>query len=364
MTSASPPSAPRGPWRRARPLIALAVALAAGAWLLTVVESAPPASGPTPAVAAASQPPPDAVSTPGRLADGTEYTPLFYADAATSVGTASTAAEDRLVLRSPAGERELRRVQRDRFAQFLGFTAADGFVYWAESGALPGGSYETRLWRAPLDASAAPASLTADTGAVVFFDSEYDLVVAGGRVHWIAAPPDDSARTELRSVPVGGGAVTTTPFEGRFRHTAWPWLVSVDDQAPLVLANPETGERRTVTRAAAETVVCTPQWCRSMVDVGDRHLYDVRHPDGSARRRVPGDLTAITVDAAIAGRYELFTELNAGQVRLVSYDLTTSAVRVLSPGVGVVTARAGVVWWADRPASPTSWRSIDLRKLS
>jgi hypothetical protein len=101
-----------------------------------------------------------------------------------------------------------------------------------------------------------------------------------------------------------------------------------------------------------------------MVNVGDRHLYDVRHPDGSARRRVPGDLTAITVDAAVAGRYELFTELHADQVRLVAYDLTTSAVRVLSPSVGITTARAGVVWWADRPSSPTSWLSIDLREPS
>jgi hypothetical protein len=365
VTSASPAPAPPRPsrltWRRARPLIALAAALAAAGWLLTVVESSsPPTSVPMQQAASASPPP--AVSISGKLADGSEYTPLFYADAATSVGTASSAgADDRLVLRSPAGERELRRIARDRYPQFLGFTAADRVLYWAESAALPDGTYETRLWRAPLDGSAPPASLTADTGAAVFFDSEFDLVVAGGRLHWIAAPPDDSARTELRSVALTGGAVTTTSFEGRFRHTSWPWLLSVDEQAPLVLANPETGERRTVTRAAAESVVCTPAWCRSMVQAGDRHLYDVRHPDGTARRRVPGDLTAITVDSAVAGRYELFTELNAGQVRLVAYDLDSSSMRILSPSIGVTSARAGVVWWADRPANPTAWLSIDLR---
>jgi hypothetical protein len=344
------------------PLIALAVALAAGGWLLAGGRSSPP-PGPAPAVASAavSGPAPSTISA--RLPDGVEYTPLFYSDAATSVGTAPTpdGTADRLVQRSGSGDRELRRLPKAQYAQFLGFTTATGALYWAESVALPDGAYETRLWRAPLDGSAPPASLTTDTGAAVFFDSEYDLVVADGRLHWIAAPPDDSPRTELRSVAVTGGAVTTTPFEGRFRHTSWPWLLSVDDQAPLVLANPQTGERRTVTRAAAEAVVCNPEWCRSMVETGDRRLYDVRHPDGTARTRVPGDLTAVTIDNALAGRYEIFTQAQAATVRLVAYDVKTGGLRILGVDVGMTTARAGVVWWADRPSSPTTWKSVDLR---
>ncbi|MEV6922997.1 hypothetical protein AB0M46_00585 [Dactylosporangium sp. NPDC051485] len=346
--------------RKASPLIALAVALAAGAWLLTTVHNGPPAVS-TAASAPASAAPPAAKSISATLSDGAEFTPLFYADAATPVGTATDATDDRLLLRSPSGDRELRRLPRDRFAQFLGFTAADGVLVWAESSALPGGTYETRLWRAPLDGSAPPVSLTADTGAAVFFDSEYDLVVAGGRVHWVAAPPDDTPRTELRSVAATGGPVTTTYFDGRFRHTAWPWLLSVDDQAPLVLADPQSGERRTVTKAAAESVVCTPTWCRSMVQAADRHVYDVRHPDGTSRRRVPGDLTAIARDNAVAGHYELFTELHGDDVRLVAYDLDTSESKVLAPNVGVTATRAGIVWWADRPSSPTAWLSVDLR---
>ncbi|MFG2044180.1 hypothetical protein [Dactylosporangium sp. NPDC048998] len=348
--------------RKARPLIALAVALAAAGWLLTAVGSAPstPPSA-TPAAATASPPAPVVFSA--TLPDGAEYTPLFYAGATTSVGTALTpdGSADRLILRDRGGDRELRRAPRDRYAQFLGFTAADGTLYWAESAADPDGTYETRLWRAPLDGSSPPASLTADTGAAVFFDSEYDLVVADGRLHWVAAPPDDGARTELRSVALTGGRVTTASFEGRFRHTAWPWLLSVDDQAPLVLANPQTGERRTVTRAAAETVVCTPVWCRSMVQLGDRHIYDVLHPDGTARRRVPGDLTAVTIDNALAGRYEIFTEAQGATVRLVAYDIDAGVIRLLGTDIGVTTARAGVVWWADRPANPTAWKSLDLR---
>ncbi|WP_432825221.1 hypothetical protein [Dactylosporangium sp. CA-092794] len=350
--------------KRARPLIALAVALAVGGWLLAARPATPrtPPGSPT-ATAAPAAKLPTPHSMPAKLTDGAEYTPLFYVDATTAVGTAPTpdGSADRLILRSSTGDRELRRFPQDRYAQFLGFTASAGTLYWAESAATQAGPYETRLWRAPLDGSAPPASLTANTGAAVFFDSEYDLVIADNRVNWVAADPDNSQRTELRSVPITGGPVTTKAFDGRFRHTTWPWLLSVDDQAPLQLANPLTGERRTVSRAAAESVVCTPEWCRSMVLGAGRSLFDARHPDGSARRRIPGDLTAVTVDTAIAGHYEIFTQLSGDRVALVAYDLTTSTIQPLAADTGVTSARAGVVWWADRPANPTTWNAIDLR---
>jgi hypothetical protein len=341
-----------------RPLIALAVALTAGGVLLaTVNRGAPGPSTPAPAAVATRTP----ASISARLADGADYTPLFYANAAISIGTAPTPDDtaDRLLLRASSGDRELRRLDKDRYPQFLGVTAADGTLYWAESSALTDGTYETRLWRAPLDGTTPPAPLTADTGAAVFFDSEYDLVIAEGRVHWVAAAPGDAARTELRSVPVAGGPVTTTPFEGRFRHTTWPWLLSVDDQAPLTLADPQTGERRVVTKAAAESVVCTPLWCRSMVTAaGDRYLFDARHPDGTARRRIPGNLTAITVDTAVAGHYELFTEYRNDRTALVAYDLQTNTTETLTTNTGVSAAKAGMVWWNEEGA----WRSVDLRQ--
>ncbi|MFB9449022.1 hypothetical protein Dvina_35690 [Dactylosporangium vinaceum] len=344
--------------RNGRTLIALAVALLAGGVLLATTHRTPtPPPARAPAVAAMEKP---SVAISANLADGTDYTPLFYVTAPVSVGTAPTPDDtaDRLLLRSPTGDRELHRLAKGRYAQFLGFTAAAGRLYWAESSALAGGGYETRLWTAAVEGTDPPVSLTADMGAAVFFDSEFDLVVADGRVNWIAAAPDSDTRTELRSVAVTGGPVTTVAFAGRFRHTAWPWLLSVDDAAPLVLADPLTGARRTVTKAAAESVVCTPTWCRSMVTAaGDRYLFDVRHPDGSARRRVPGNLNAITVDAAIGGRYEIFTEYRNERSTLVAYDLDTSTMQTLTENTGVSAARAGVVWWAEGG----EWRSVDLR---
>src|SRR6185369_4150768 len=102
----------------------------------------------------------------------------------------------------------------------------------------------------------------------------------------------------------------------------------------------------------------TPLWCRSMVTAaGDRYLFDARHPDGTARRRIPGNLNAITVDAAIGGRYEIFTEYRNDRTALVAYDLDTSTMQTLTANSGVSAARAGVVWWNE----DGEWRSVDLR---
>jgi len=348
--------------RRVVPLVALAVAIVVGGWLVLSRPASPPVPAKQPLGLQTSTARPS--SSPARLADGAPYTPLLYADATTSVGTAPLGSAERLVLRSPAGERELRRIEQSRYPQFLGFTVADGVLYWAESTATPAGPYETRLWRASLAAGEPATSLTADTGAAVFFDSQYDLVVADGRVHWVAAPPDDAPRTELRSVALTGGPVTTEVIEGRFRWSAWPWRQSVDQQGPLRLVNHATGETRTVTTAAAETVGCTPTWCRSAVETGaGSNLFDVMHPDGSARRRIPGDVNAATVDTGLLDRYELFTDLDGEQVRLLAYDLGSGALTVLATGVGLVVVHGGVVWWSAPPDDPTEWRALDLRTL-
>ncbi|MET7421525.1 hypothetical protein [Dactylosporangium sp. NPDC005555] len=352
--------------RRARSLIALGAALAVGGWLLfspTSHEAPPPAVAPSGAGTVTATLQPGVV--PARLADGAIYTPLFYLDAGTSVGTAPSpdGRTERLLLRGAGAPRELRSLPKERFPQWLGLTAADGVLYWAESAATAAGPYETRVWRAPVAGGPAVA-LTADTGAIVFFDSQHDLVVAEDRVHWVAATPDDAPKTEVRSVALTGGAVSTEVIEGRFRWTSWPWLVSVEPGA-AVLLNRTDGQRRQVPATAAEQVLCTPEWCRAIVETaGGRNLIDVMHADGSGRRRIPADLNTIGVDTGLLDRFELLTGVLGESLRLLAYDLPTGRTIVLAGDVGVVTARGGIVWWSTGSPDPDKWHALDLRQLA
>ncbi|GGM30663.1 hypothetical protein ACFFX1_46385 [Dactylosporangium sucinum] len=353
---------------RARPLIALAVALALGGWLLAARPAHPPVPPPQPQ--AAKTPAPQVVAqrpatTPARLADGTAFTPQFYPDAATAIGTVRSpdASAERLVLVRGGAERELRRVPAERYPQFLGFAAADGVLYWAESTATTAGPWETRMWKASLDGGA-PVSLTTDAGAAVFFDSQFDLVVAEGRLHWIAAPPDDSDRTELRSVALGGGKVTVESMPGRYRWTTWPWMQSADVQSgPVELVDRATGQRRTVAATAAETLGCTPAWCRSVAATASGNLFQVLSAEGGDRRRIPGEVNAVTVDVGLMDRYEVLTELADEKVRVLAYDLRDGTTKLLASDVGVVGARGPVVFWSTGAAAPETWNALDLRTL-
>jgi hypothetical protein len=123
------------------------VALATAAVLLWLDPPKPPDPGATASPVAAATPiagakltdtwPKARIATAsGRLSDGTEWTPWFYANADVSIGTAPTrdGTAERLLLRGPTGEpKELRRVTKDKYPQFLGFTMQGDTVYWAES---------------------------------------------------------------------------------------------------------------------------------------------------------------------------------------------------------------------------------------
>ena len=239
--------------------------------------------------------------TAARLADGAIYTPLLYLDAGTSVGTAPSAdgTAERLLLRGAAAPRELRSVPKDRFPQWLGLTAEDGVLYWAESSATGAGPYETQLWRAPVAPAAGPAGRADRRHGR---DRVLRLPVRprrrGGAAALGRGDPDDAPKTEVRSVALRGGAVTTEVIDGRYRWSAWPWLLSVDPGTATLL-NRADGQRRPVPATAAETVLCTPEWCRAIAETASgRNLVDVMHADGSDRRRLPGDVNAIGVDVA------------------------------------------------------------------
>jgi hypothetical protein len=366
------------------PAGSLAAAVLAAVWLIAAPTSAPPApaAAPGPAVSAAVAPltvgqrwpEAEVVDAPGTLKDGAAFQPLLYIDASTAVGTAP--APDgravRLLVRSAAGERPLQRVAQDRRPQFLGLTAADGVLFWAELTVEPSGPGSTRIWRAPLDGSAAPAVLTAEAGAAVFFESQYDLVVAAGRVHWVAAAPGDTLVTEVRSVPVGGGPVRVDRVAGAFALSAWPWLQTApgSGSGPLRLHNLDTGRDTVVPTSPVETVVCSPVWCRSIVaGATGATRYDLTRPDGSDRRRVGGGtLSAVLYDVALLDRFEPVSDATGASattlgLRLLLFDLTDGRLVLLADAAGQVLGRDGVLWWSTGDQEALLWHSLDLRTV-
>lgn len=363
---------------RAPQLVALAVALATAGLVIWLNPPNPPAQDRVqsddrpPAALTQTWPQARVVTSPGSVKDGRPYSPWLHLDAETSIGSAATpdGSATRLLVRSTDGtERELRRIPKERFPQFLGFTTAGPDVYWAESTASVAADAETRLWKANWRTGKA-TSLTNETGGAVFFNSQYDLVVADGRLHWVAAAPGDTLVTELRSLPVDGGKVTIRQIPGAYGLSAWPWLVSAPSDGPLELFNLGTDARVRVPTSATELVGCSPTWCRAMVvgQSGGAARFDLMRPDGSDRHRIAGSSTSASVsDVALLDRFEVLSRGRDGAVatsQLLLYDSATRKTTLVAEGVGIVIARGGVLWWSTGTEEAGEWHALDLRTLT
>jgi hypothetical protein len=307
-------------------------------------------------------------AAPALLADGTTFTPLLYVDVTTAVGSAPSADKStgRLLLRTGADQpRELHRVPADRNPQFAGLMATGDDVVWAESTADASGHAETRIMKASLKSAAPARSLTADTGDAIFFNSQYDLVVAGGRVHWAAAAQRADVVTEVRSVALTGGKVTVRTVPGAYAMSAWPWLVSAGSgqAGPVDLVNLDTGGTVRVPAAQAELVACSPAWCRVLVitGTGGPARIDLMHPDGSGRQRMAGGQASASIaDVALLDRFEVLSQ-NDRQLQL--YDAKTKRTVQVAAGVGMVFARGGVLTWSTGDNEALVWHALDLRTL-
>jgi hypothetical protein len=370
----------RGRARSVIELIALVVAVLGVVRLLTLPGRTAPPGGPR--VAAPDRPPamtqfwPDAepVSQKAQLTDSTQYTPQLYLDRATSVGTAPTrdGKQLRVLVRDGKGTRELRRLPADEFPQVTAFTASGDDVFWAESTSRGGQAVRTRLYRANWQTGSRPVLLASDMGEAVFAESQFDLVISDGRVHWVAAEFVNSAVTQVRSVPVGGGTVTITRVNGAYTLTTWPWLVTFSSsaQAQVELVNVDTKQRIKLTTTPAEVARCNPQWCRVVVLGGDAVpvRIDLQHPDGSDRRRIAGaEANAVIGDVALLDRFEpLGVAGPSDEVGrdLVLYDIRTGRTVSVASGVDVIRARQGMLWWSTGSDAELTWHSLDLRQLS
>ncbi|GAA3212224.1 hypothetical protein GCM10010532_037370 [Dactylosporangium siamense] len=352
-------------------------------WL---VVSGPPRRAPQPQAGSAASAPsltqawPNAtvVDLPGVLPDGAPYTPWLFLDASTSIGVAPTpdGAAQRVVARTADGVRELHRVAKDRYPNFLGFTGAGDTVFWGESVADPA---ETRIWRASVRGAAPTASLTADTGEIVFFNSQYDLLMHDGRLYWAAVGVSaEQPVTEIRSVPMSGGPTTVRPVDGAYQLLVWPWLHSAEGTGtgagqggPLEVRNLDTGRRITVPASPSEYIGCSPTWCRSIVTTGTdgSTRYDMIRSDGSDRRRVGGSaFSAAVADVALLDRFEPVLQMTGSapdtRQRLVLYDLTNARLVTVAENVRQVLARQRVLWWSTGDQQHETWHSLDLGTLT
>ncbi|MBU2663658.1 hypothetical protein KOI35_09080 [Actinoplanes bogorensis] len=347
--------------------LSLLTALAAGAVLLFVPPSAQPDTGPL--VAGLVWPDAQRGSFTADLPDGSTFTPALFLDARTAIGTAQSRDGSglRLVLRKTEGAvRVLRPAPPGDDASFPAVTASGDDVVWAEGH----GDGRPQLWKVNLRDGRPPRLITGDTGDARFYQSEYDLLVAGGRVHWVAAGDDQS--TELRSVALSGGPVRTSTQPGTWQQSVWPWLVDgvASTAGATVLRNPSTGRDMAVAANQRAVTNCTPSWCRvvSLDDDGMPRIEMMR-PDGAARLMVAeGVVQTAVADVAVLDRFEVYAQGGGnadltGNFQLFAYDITGRRAVQISPDAANVGYRAGVLWWSTGNRELFLWHSLDLRTV-
>jgi hypothetical protein len=350
----------------------LAVALVAIGYALTLGDPAPvptPASSPF-ATVVPTWHGPTPVDVRGLLADGATYTPRVFLSGTISAGVATAPDGTVQVVLDTAGgsATELRRLAPADHAQVNGFAVGGDTLVWMETVARTGAAPVTTLWRTTWKSAAKPVSVTTNTGAVNFFGLQSDVVVQDGKAYWTAVGPG-AATTEVRSVPLTGGTVTTRRLTGEYAMSGWPWVVSVTGGKgnPVLLHDLNTDTVVTVTTAATELPVCGPTWCRvSVTNESGLVGIDVMHPDGSARRRIAGpEATPTIADATLLDRYvPLITDRGAGRIGLSLFDLTTANTDLVAIEVANVQGRDGVLWWSTGVGSALVWHAVDLRAIS
>lgn len=362
------------PWRLSG-LVALIVALGAAAVHMAL--PAPERAPDGPLTLATAWPKARVVDSPALLTDGAVFTPLHYLDAATAVGTAPSQDRTavRLLLRGADGTvRQLRSLPERLAPQFGGFVASGDDLVWAESTTSLDGRGVTQIQRASWRAPGAPAALTTDTGDAVFFNSQYDLVVADGAVHWVAAARTSTPVTEVRSVPLTGGTVTVRRVDGAYALSAWPWLVSAGSgqTGPVSLRDLRSGTTVAVAAQPTELVSCSATWCRVLVLSGGAGpaRMELMRPDGVERQKVAaGQVSASVPDVAVLDRFEVLSQSGSdgsptSSQRLMLYDIAKRRTVPVATGVGTVQCRSGLLWWSTGDNEALTWHTLDLHTLS
>ncbi|WP_432992429.1 hypothetical protein [Dactylosporangium sp. CA-233914] len=352
--------------RRLRVAAAAAV-VAAGALLLLPSPPAVTAPGPGGGGEVLNAP---TIDLPATLPDGTTFTPAAVLDPHSVVVQIADAdpATATLALLDPADPASPRPLERIPIAGGGSFDAVrvDGAaVYWMSSVADDQGFARSTLHRA--DASGRVVTLTTDTGHATFTGGMHDLEIADGRVWWTATRGTTVPTTDLRSIPVGGGAVTVRPLEGTYHLTGWPW--ATDDGIagqPVVQLDLVSGQRRTFAEPPGQDVYCGALWCRSVVTTQQSAVVTLRRADGTGqtgRINTDGEVS-LFLDIAVLDRFEFLaapisTQAATMSERLTMYDLR--AGRRIGLAVATSEGLSGSwVWWATGDNETMTWHLLDL----
>jgi hypothetical protein len=319
---------------------------------------APNWSGPTP------------VDVPGVLADGATYTPRVFLTAEISAGVALSAdGTVRVLLDTPGGQAtELRKLAPADNAQINGFAFTADTLVWMES-VSRSGSVTTSLYRTTWRTPVRPTQVTTNTGDTSFFGLQSDVVLQDGKAYWTAVAGGPETATEVRSVPLTGGNVSTKRITGEYVLTTWPYAVSITGGkgSPVTLVDITTDATVTVATGTADVPLCSPTWCRVALVGGDGLTgIEMMHPDGSQRRRIAGpEATPTIADATLLDRYvPLATDRGAGGSGLSLFDLTSGRTDLVTPTAANVQGRDGVLWWSTGAGTSLVWHAVDLHGLS
>jgi hypothetical protein len=377
--SGSPSTArrPRG-WLALLPVLpamfAVVAALALPSPAPIAVAGAPAAAGPIRLHDA--WPSANVASLDATVSQGLAFEPMYPLDKATTVGLATTAdrSVNRLVVRRDGLPLLVLRVLRSADLFYVVTVVAAGDqVFWLESGSNAAGQGTTRVWRADLRTGSARQVAT-DTSDLLFFGSQYDLEVVGGRLYWAASLPGD--RSEILSVSVHGGPIQRRAFDRVYSLTEWPWVTTSGSNGMPGdgdLLNLTTGEHRTVSGGPNQYLNCTPTWCRmtTLIDNNSDLNVTLQHPDGSGAVKISSHgQSPVNTDVALVGRFEVFespgstTAANPVQ-KLWLHDLGTGRDVLLDErATGLIGSRNGFLWWSTGDNEATVWHLLDLRQLT
>jgi hypothetical protein len=301
-----------------------------------------------------------------RLADGSAVKPLLATSTAI-VGVVDSPDLTRTTLITIAGGRDT-MLQTAVGGLFQGIALVGDRLFWMLTSPATGTAASVGLWSAPI-AGGTPVLVTADVGLPLLPGPGYTLQVHTGRLYWTSLPAaadetggPPTGPTQIRSIPVSGGAVQVHSIPGVWAVSAWPWLVTAPDIAPLpgrYNLDHNTADP-IVLPAGYRQVACGPAWCLASGDTG----VELLRPDGTDPRPAgPAGTRPVTDTITVQDRYVPLLQPVAATQRLVLDDLTARRLVLVAPAVTDATTDGQHLWWSTGDHETLTWSGLDLTEL-